>query len=422
MRKNILLIFLLAISMLLTACSGEDDKEAEDLPENNSELEQKDIDAPGKLLEQIVLKAERGMIASSPFNVLDSTISQVKEQWEDPDNTDEAGHGFYSTYDQQHSVIGFNAEGNVFDLRSNDKELNAITSAHIEQALGKPAEIREGNMEKIYIYPVADKIQLKFIIPDQGTSVNHISVFNTELAQSQPYTLEIKGNSNQLTAAAWESMRKWRSQIVQFAEQQENMYIHGPNQKMIALTFDDGPDGEVTPAIIDILKAEQVTGNFFFLGREAEKHPDVVKTVYENGNLILSHSYRHVDLTKLTKQEQLKELKQAASAIEAIIGKAPAMMRPPYGETDEKLAAAVREEGSSIVLWSIDTLDWSQMEADNIVKNAAENLRNGDIILMHSDADKRATAEALPRIIEAIKSQHIEIVGLDELLDISAYK
>ena len=162
--------------------------------------------------------------------------------------------------------------------------------------------------------------------------------------------------------------------------------------------------------------------NFFFIGSEAEKYPQVVKNAYDNGNVILSHSYHHVDLTTLTKEKQINEITQAGNAIYSIIGKEPAMIRPPYGETNEMLIDNATTKGYSIIIWSIDTLDWSQMEAENIIKNVTDNLRNGDIILMHSDSEKTETAKALPKIIKAVQERGFKIVGLDELLGIKAYQ
>jgi peptidoglycan-N-acetylglucosamine deacetylase len=246
---------------------------------------------------------------------------------------------------------------------------------------------------------------------------------NTEDEETKNnYTLDIKGRSNQLTTQAWEKMQNWRSQIVAFSNTQENVYINGPNKKMVSLTFDDGPDYNITPAIIEILDENNVPGNFFFIGREVQNYPEVVKDTYNKGNLVLNHSFNHVELTKLTKEEIQQEMDQAGAAIKSVIGKEPALLRTPYGETNEQVASIAQEEGYSIVLWSIDTLDWSQKEAENIVKNVTDNVRNGDIILMHSDSEKIETAKALPMLINVLKAKSFEIVDLETLLNVKAYQ
>ncbi|MCL6572605.1 MAG: polysaccharide deacetylase family protein [Bacillus sp. (in: Bacteria)] len=155
-------------------------------------------------------------------------------------------------------------------------------------------------------------------------------------------------------------MLTWRKQIVKFSKGQENVYINGQNKKMVALTFDDGPDATTTSAVVDILEEYDVIGNFFFVGSNVEKYPGVVKNAYEKGHLILSHSYHHIDLAQLSREELQFEIVQGENAIEAIIDKRPAILRPPYGESNELVATVAKEMGYSIVLWSIDTLDWSQ--------------------------------------------------------------
>lgn len=97
-------------------------------------------------------------------------------------------------------------------------------------------------------------------------------------------------------------------------------------------------------------------------------------------------------------------------------------MRSPYGDTDEKVVAAATETGHKIVLWSIDTLDWSQRESDNIVHNVIDNIRNGDIILMHSTSRTNETAKAVPIMIEELQKRNYDIVDLETLLNVQAYQ
>ncbi len=161
--------------------------------------------------------------------------------------------------------------------------------------------------------------------------------------------------------------------------------------------------------------------SIFFIGSKVIEHPDVVKNAFNKGNLILSHSYHHLELTKLGNDAILAEIDQAGSTIKSVIGKEPAIIRPPYGDTNTQVAGLAKQEGYSIVLWSIDTLDWSQKESKNIINNVVENLRNGDIILMHSDSDKQETLKALPLLIEELQKRDFEIVDLGTLLNIDAY-
>ncbi|WP_066065659.1 DUF4309 domain-containing protein [Neobacillus soli] len=424
--KVILFVLLFSFTTMITACVSEKKVPNDKLPPKKSELHQKEINPLFKKLAEIKGKAEDGMVLESPFSANESTMKQVKLEWGEPDKVDQAGSGYYATYNKKNVALGYTEAGEIFDVRSYATDLNQITYKQIEKALGQPTETRESNNEAIYVYKLNEKIELKFIIPNAQKGVDHISVFNpvraiTKSARND-YFLDIKGSSNQLSAKAWNSMQNWRKQIVLFSKGQENVYVNGPNQRKVALTFDDGPDGTVTTAIIDILDEYKVKGNFFFIGSKVMAHPEVAKNAYNKGNLVLSHSYNHVELTKLGKTAVKKEIDQAGKAIKSVIGKEPAILRPPYGDANEQTAAISREEGYSLVLWSIDTLDWSQKDANNIVKNVIENVRNGDIILMHSDSDKTETQKALPLIIEALQEKNIEIVDLETLLGVKAYK
>nr|WP_304219442.1 polysaccharide deacetylase family protein [Fredinandcohnia onubensis] len=246
--------------------------------------------------------------------------------------------------------------------------------------------------------------------------------FSVDRSWKNEYLLEIKGESPYLEKKTVTSMQKWREEIIEFSKTQENVYINGPNKKQVALTFDDGPDSTVTSAVIGVLDQYGVKGNFFFLGSEAEKHPEVVKEAYEKGHLVLSHSYHHVQLDQLSEPEVRNEVELAGTAIEEIIGQAPALVRTPYGSTNELVAEVAKENNVSIILWSIDSLDWAQRSTDVISSNVLTNIRNGDIILMHTDADEYDTYEVLPSIIEELQEQGYEIVDLETLLGLPAYQ
>jgi peptidoglycan-N-acetylglucosamine deacetylase len=246
--------------------------------------------------------------------------------------------------------------------------------------------------------------------------------FSVDRSWKNEYLLEIKGDSPYLEKKTVTSMQKWREEIIEFSKTQENVYINGPNKKQVALTFDDGPDSTVTSAVIGVLDQYGVKGNFFFLGSEAEKYPEVVKEAYEKGHLVLSHSYHHVQLDKLSEPEVRNEIEQAGTAIEEIIGQEPALVRTPYGSTNQLVAEIAKEDNVSIILWSIDSLDWAQRSTDVISSNVLTNIRNGDIILMHTDADEYDTYEVLPSIIEELQEQGYEIVDLETLLGLPAYQ
>lgn len=231
----------------------------------------------------------------------------------------------------------------------------------------------------------------------------------------------ILGESSNLSESAKDSMDKWRKNIVDLANENKDLiFINGPKtSKDVAITFDDGPDNMVTPKVLDILKNKGVKASFFFIGENIDKYPEVVLRTFEEGNLVLNHSNTHKDLSKISKEEFCEEVDITDNKIKNLIGKAPNIIRPPYGAIDK--LDEYKERDLKVALWSIDTLDWSKRDKDNIFNNVKDNIRPGDIILMHTTKDTNATAEALPLIIDYLKENDFNIVTLDKLLDIPPY-
>lgn len=248
---------------------------------------------------------------------------------------------------------------------------------------------------------------------------------NSELKKEKAQEIyDILGSSNKLTPSEKASLEKWRMTIPALVkENPSSLFINGYTEnKWLALTFDDGPDGVFTPKIIDILKQHNITASFFFIGKSIDAFPNVVKRAFNENNLILNHSLDHADLSKKDFNGIKKEVEETENKIYSLIKKRPAIIRPPYGVVDKNILSNLEQLGYKSVLWSIDALDWSQKEKDNIVNNVVDNVRPGDIILMHSNSDRQATVDALPIIIDSLKAKGFEFVTLDKLLGVQAYK
>lgn len=237
-----------------------------------------------------------------------------------------------------------------------------------------------------------------------------------------PY--EIKGVSNNLSLKAVNSMNKWREDIVNTAKENTDLvYTNGAsNINAVSLTFDDGPDGNITPKILDVLKQNGIQANFFCIGTSAQNHSSIIKREFDEGNLVLNHSYSHADFTNKSNDFIQNELAKTDDIIYSIIGKKPLLFRPPYGIVNSNVIDIAKKNNEKIIIWSIDTLDWSQKDKYNIAKNVLDNVRPGEIILMHCNEDKLTTLESLPMIINGLKEKGYSIVTLDKLLNTPAYR
>ena len=179
----------------------------------------------------------------------------------------------------------------------------------------------------------------------------------------------------------------------------------------IALTFDDGPSAAWTPALLDGLKERGVKATFFLIGENADKNPEIVKRMAEEGHLIGNHTYHHVELTKVSENEARLELADTSAAIVRITGKEPEYMRPPFGAWQRKLEQEIR---MLPVLWTIDPLDWTTENQDEIVNKVVTEAEENDIILLH-DCYK-SSVEAGLRIVDILQEEGFVFVTVDELL------
>ena len=179
----------------------------------------------------------------------------------------------------------------------------------------------------------------------------------------------------------------------------------------IALTFDDGPSAAWTPALLDGLKERGVKATFFLIGENADKNPEIVKRMAEEGHLIGNHTYHHVELTKVSENEARLELADTSAVIVRITGKEPEYMRPPFGAWQRKLEQEIQ---ILPVLWTIDPLDWTTENQDEIVNKVVTEAEENDIILLH-DCYK-SSIEAGLRIVDILQEEGFVFVTVDELL------
>ncbi len=188
--------------------------------------------------------------------------------------------------------------------------------------------------------------------------------------------------------------------------------INKEKRRAVALTFDDGPHGEYTPQILDILEEQQVSATFFLLGQNVPKHPNIVKEIQKRNHEIGSHTHIHQELTKASRKELEKDIKESDEAIEKVTGEKPKYVRPPYGAANKAVAEVVNRP---LIEWSVDTQDWVSKDKHNIIKQVKQGVYPGSIILVHDIHP--ATIDALPEIITFLKDQNYEIVTISDLLN-----
>jgi peptidoglycan/xylan/chitin deacetylase (PgdA/CDA1 family) len=224
----------------------------------------------------------------------------------------------------------------------------------------------------------------------------------------------IEGTSSSVTGERWDSMQQWREDAVELADIFRDTVIinMNPEERIVYLTFDDGPDPVNTISVINTLNEYNVSATFFFTGENMQRHPDIVQKTYDFGFTIGTHSYNHPRYTDLSMVEIIDDMNKTNDILESIIGSRSSFMRPPYGAVNSREIEIIRDLGYLIYLWSLDTMDWAQENKMDILQTVKDNLRPGDIILLHTHPRQSNTAEILPEIIEFILEQGFEIKAL----------
>jgi peptidoglycan/xylan/chitin deacetylase (PgdA/CDA1 family) len=234
---------------------------------------------------------------------------------------------------------------------------------------------------------------------------------------------DIHGSSPLLDANMSQFLDKWRSDTITPIQNgtYKNVYVNGDTtKKIVALTFDDAPDENNTYKLLDILKKHDVKASFFMIGSTMnDDNATVVKRTDNEGHLVLSHSYTHPRFTNLDKNATLSQLDQTAARIKTLTGNYPLLFRPPYGSINQEVVNTVNDSGSTIILWSLDSLDWTLKDPYAVVNNVITHIRNGDIILMHRNA---TSVKSLEMIIETLHSIGYTFTTLDVMLGLKAYK
>ena len=181
--------------------------------------------------------------------------------------------------------------------------------------------------------------------------------------------------------------------------------------KMVALTFDDGPDPKTTPQALDILKKYGAKATFFMVGQNVAGNEAIVKRVHNEGHQIGIHTWDHPVLTKLPLETAQKEILDTQTAINNVIGIKPTITRPPYGAINATIQNSVDQ---SFIMWNVDSLDWKTRNTKAIMQEIAKT-QPGSIILMHDI--HQTSIDALPSVLEYLKSNGYTLVTVDELLE-----
>lgn len=181
-------------------------------------------------------------------------------------------------------------------------------------------------------------------------------------------------------------------------------------QKLIALTFDDGPRRSTTTRLLDGLSERGVQATFFLIGAQIENNEDVVRRMDEEGHQIGIHTFDHVKLTGLNEADFNAQVEKSRDTLKAVLGHNDFLLRPPYGMLDDCVKSWA---GCPIILWSIDPEDWRDQNTDRVAAEVIAEARDGGIILMHDIFPE--SVDAALQIVDALHAQGYLFCTIDQL-------
>lgn len=207
-----------------------------------------------------------------------------------------------------------------------------------------------------------------------------------------------------------------------FSGKLKPIYSVNVNTQAIGLTFDISWGEKTAEPILDILKKEGIQATFFLSSPWADKHQSLVQRMVAEGHEIGSHGNRHIDLNTLGESEIEHEILSAQQVLERISGRNIRLIRAPNGAYNNKVIATAHKLGYRVIQWSVDSLDWKRPGPSAVINNVLNGIRSGngakagDIILFHASDSAPDTVQALPTIIQRLKSKKYTLLPVGQLL------
>lgn len=192
------------------------------------------------------------------------------------------------------------------------------------------------------------------------------------------------------------------------------VYCVERDDEVITVSFDASWGGDQTRGILDLLDQYDAKATFFLVGIWVDKFPELVKEIHDRGHEIGNHSDSHPQMSKLSDAEIRRELDGCSDKIEAITGVRPTLFRPPYGDYDNAVVTVARSEGYEVVQWSVDSLDWKNRGAEDLIRRATSKISRGDIVLFHNDS--KYILDALPSVLSAYRDKGLRMIPAGEIL------
>ena len=352
-------------------------------------------------------------------------VQDIKENLEDKENL-----VFYYTEKQDSTLKGIvnrSVMKQVYDLTSlkvEETEKTSLAKVHLtedgksftlDQLFSDASKAKEQLIKEITSFLQDKKLEQEKI--DQIVKVfsdQDLSAWNFDYKDSQIilYPSQSVENLNEIAlpvSSFFELIQS--SYLLDKDAELYKVYFEKKNRKVVALTFDDGPNPATTNQALDTLSKYGIKATFFVLGKNVSGNEEILKRMKADGHVIGNHSWSHPVLSKLSLDEAKKQITDTEAALTKVLGSSSKLMRPPYGAITDDIRNSLN---LSFIMWDVDSLDWKSKNETAILTEIQRQVKNGSIILMHDIHAE--TVNALPKVIDYLKGQGYEFVTVPEML------
>ena len=350
----------------------------------------------------------------------------IKENLEDKENL-----VFYYTEKQDSTLKGIvnrSVMKQVYDLTSSkveETEKTSLAKVHLTED-GKPFTLDQlfsdaGKAKEKLLKELTSFLQDKKLEQEKvdqivkGLSDQDLSAWNFDYKDSQIliYPSQPVENLDEIAlpvSSFFEVIQS--SYLLDKDAELYKAYYEKKNRKVVALTFDDGPNPATTNQALDTLSKYGIKATFFVLGKNVSGNEGILKRMKADGHVIGNHSWSHPVLSKLSLDDAKKQITDTEDALTKVLGSSSKLMRPPYGAITDDIRNSL---DLSFIMWNVDSLDWKSKNEAAILTEIQREVKNGSIILMHDIHSE--TVNALPKVIDYLKGQGYDFVTVPDLLD-----
>lgn len=352
-------------------------------------------------------------------------VQDIKENLEDKENL-----VFYYTEKQNPTLKGIvnrSVMKQVYDLTSSkveETEKTSLAKVHLtedgktftlDQLFSDASKAKEKLTKELTSFLQDKKLEQEKV--DQlvkGFSDQDLSAWNFDYKDSQIllYPSQSVENLDEIAlpvSSFFELIQS--SYLLDKDAELYKAYLEKKNRKVVALTFDDGPNPTTTNQALDTLSKYGIKATFFVLGKNVSGNEEILKRMKADGHVIGNHSWSHPVLSKLSLDEAKKQITDTEDALAKVLGSSSKLMRPPYGAITDDIRNSLN---LSFIMWDVDSLDWKSKNETAILTEIQREVKNGSIILMHDIHVE--TVNALPKVIDYLKEQGYEFVTVPEML------